>query len=75
MERISRCTEGSLISSIDQVTQATLGKCLSFHQHRYELPNGKLCATYVIKEKEMSIGLHINFGINVSDSYCMAVGS
>ncbi|XP_072033256.1 1-phosphatidylinositol 3-phosphate 5-kinase-like [Amphiura filiformis] len=40
MERISRCTEGSLISSIDQVTQATLGKCLSFHQHRYELPNG-----------------------------------
>ncbi|XP_038047871.1 1-phosphatidylinositol 3-phosphate 5-kinase-like [Patiria miniata] len=41
MDRLSRCTEVSVIRSIDQVNQTTpMGHCLMFRLQRYELPKG-----------------------------------
>ncbi|XP_022098381.1 1-phosphatidylinositol 3-phosphate 5-kinase-like isoform X2 [Acanthaster planci] len=41
MDRLSRCTEVSLIPSIDHVNQTTpMGHCLMFRLQKYELPKG-----------------------------------
>ena len=43
MQRITRQTEGTGISSIDQMAAAKLGTCQNFFLQKYSLPGGEDC--------------------------------